>query len=99
MRRVWIPALAVSIVVAAGLLAIAYDQRGAQPAVAAEVGKSPRAERNDARQPSASEPAAEPAETDAFDGSWNGGAGASRDAFAQTDAFGQHESATPIGGA
>ncbi len=96
MRRVWIPALAVTIVVAAGLIAIAYDQRGAQPAVAAEVGQGPRAERNDARQPRVSETAAEPAETDAFGGSWNGGAGASREAFDQTDAFSQDASAAPI---
>ncbi len=82
MRRVWIPAVAGSLVLTAGLIAISYDQRGATPAHAADVAGAAVAEQSEARAPSPARPAAAP-QTDAFGGGWDAGYGASRDAVTE----------------
>src|SRR5512147_2339394 len=79
MRRVWIPAVAGSLVLTAGLIAIAYDQRGATPAHAADVASAAVADQSEARAPGPARPAAAP-QTDAFGGGWDAGYGAARDA-------------------
>ncbi|MFO0899600.1 MAG: hypothetical protein U0836_19405 [Pirellulales bacterium] len=85
MRRVWIPAVAGSLVLTAGLIAISYDQRGATPAHAADVAGHAVAAEPETRAASAQRPAAEPP-TDAFGGGWDAGYGAAREAAAAPQA-------------